>query len=111
LEAQERLRRIGLLRNLCAPLWSWRLLMRCKNRQRSPQRYAACCARTGDCGISQKVRKRIEQGLGWIKTFGGLRILPMVGVAAVRGWVTWAFAAYNLTRLGGIGDRLASLPT
>ncbi|OZB69236.1 MAG: IS5/IS1182 family transposase, partial [Lysobacterales bacterium 13-68-4] len=45
-------------------------------------------ARTGDYAISQKVRKRIEQGFGWIKTIGGLRKLPMVGLTAVRGWVT-----------------------
>lgn len=42
--------------------------------------------RTRGYGISQKVRKGIEQGFGWIKTIGGLRKLPMVGMAAVRGW-------------------------
>lgn len=68
-------------------------------------------ARTGDYAISQKVRKRIEQGFGWIKTIGGLRKLPMVGLTAVRGWVTWAFAAYNLIRLGGIGEWWAPSPT
>ena len=45
-------------------------------------------ASTRGYGISQKVRKCIEQGFGWIKTIGGLRKLPMVGLAAVRGWVT-----------------------
>ncbi len=68
-------------------------------------------ARTGDYAISQKVRKRIEQGFGWIKTIGGLRKLPMVGLAAVRGWVTWTFAAYNLIRLGGIGQWWEPSPT
>lgn len=68
-------------------------------------------ARTGDYAISQKVRKRIEQGFGWIKTIGGLRKLPMVGLAAVRGWVTWTFAAYNLIRLGGIGEWWEPSPT
>lgn len=67
--------------------------------------------RTGNYAISQKVRKRIEQGYGWIKTIGRLRKLPMVGLAAVRGWVTWTFAAYNLIRLGGIGQWWNPSPT
>jgi transposase len=71
----------------------------------------AAAARTRGYGISQKVRKRIEQGFGWIKTIGGLRKLPMVGIAAVRGWVTWTFAAYNLIRLGGIGEWWEPSPT
>jgi transposase len=54
--------------------------------------------------MSQRVRKRIEQGFGWTKTIGGLRKLPLVGLPAVRGWVTWNFAAYNLIRIGGIAD-------
>lgn len=68
-------------------------------------------ARTPGYGISQKVRKRIEQGFGWIKTIGRLRKLPMVGLAAARGWVTWTFAAYNLIRLGGIGEWWEPSPT
>ncbi|OOG47682.1 hypothetical protein B0E50_09430 [Rhodanobacter sp. C01] len=46
------------------------------------------------------MRKRIEQGFGWIKTIGGHRRLPLVGMAAVRGWVTWTFAACNLIQVG-----------
>jgi transposase len=71
----------------------------------------ASVARTRGYAISQKVRKRIEQPFGWTKTIGGLRKLPLVGLAAVRGWVTWAFAAYNLIRLGGIGDWWEPSPT
>ncbi len=48
--------------------------------------------------MSQRVRKRIEQGFGWVKTIGGLRQWPLMGLAAVRGWVAWNFAAYNLIR-------------
>lgn len=66
-------------------------------------------ARTDDCAISQKVRERIEQGFGWTKAIGGLRKLPMIGLAAVRGWVT--SAAYNLIQLGGIGAWLEQSPT
>ncbi len=35
----------------------------------------------------------------------------VVGLSAVRGWVTWTFAAYNLIRLGGIGDWWDPSPT
>ena len=68
-------------------------------------------ARRRGYAISQKVRKRIEQGFGWVKTVGGQRKLPVVGIAAVRGWVTWTFAAYNLIRLGGIGEWWEPSPT
>lgn len=61
--------------------------------------------------MSQQVRKRIEQGFGWVKTIGGLRKLPLVGLEAVRGWVTWTFAAYNLIRIGGIGEWWDPSPT
>lgn len=61
--------------------------------------------------MSQQVRKRIEQGFGWIKTIGGLRKLPLIGLDAVRGWTTWTFAAYNLIRLGGIGAWWDPSPT
>lgn len=54
--------------------------------------------------MSPQVRKRIEQGFGWIKTIGGLSKLPMVSLAEMRGWVTWTFAAYSLIRLGDIGE-------
>ncbi|AHX13352.1 transposase [Dyella jiangningensis] len=68
-------------------------------------------ARSKGYAMSLQVRKRIEQGFGWIKTIGGLRKLPMVGLAAVRGWVTWTLAAYNLVRLGGIGAWWNPSPT
>ncbi len=61
--------------------------------------------------ISQQVRKRIEQGFGWIKTVGELRKLPCVGLAKVRSRVVFAFAAYNLVRLGGIGAWWDPSPT
>ncbi len=49
--------------------------------------------------MSQKIRKRIEEGFGWIKTVGGQRKTKFKG----RDRVGWAFtftaAAYNLVRL------------
>ena len=34
--------------------------------------------------MSQQVRKRIEQGFGWVKTVGDLRKLPLRGLAKVK---------------------------
>jgi hypothetical protein len=49
--------------------------------------------------ISQRIRKRIEEAFGWVKTVAGQEKTKYRG----RGRVGWAFtfavAAYNLTRL------------
>lgn len=68
-------------------------------------------ARGKGYAMSIQVRKRIEQGFGWVKTVGGLDKLPMVSLPKVRGWVTWTFAAYNLIRLGSIGEWWNPSPT
>ncbi|MBN1917706.1 MAG: IS5 family transposase [Verrucomicrobia bacterium] len=49
--------------------------------------------------ISQRVRKRVEEIFGWIKTIGGLRKTRHKGTRRV-GWM-WTFvaAAYNLIRI------------
>jgi transposase len=49
--------------------------------------------------MSQKIRKRIEEGFGWIKTVAGQRKTRFKGRDRV-GWAfTFAAAAYNLVRL------------
>jgi transposase len=49
--------------------------------------------------MSQKIRKRIEEGFGWIKTIAGQRKTRFRGRDRV-GWAfTFAAAAYNLVRL------------
>jgi transposase len=57
--------------------------------------------------MSQKIRKRIEEGFGWIKTVGGQRKTRFRG----RDRVGWAFAftaaAYNLVRLPKLLGTLA----
>ncbi|MCJ2116582.1 IS5 family transposase [Methylobacterium sp. J-001] len=57
--------------------------------------------------MSQKIRKRIEEGFGWIKTVGGQRKTRFRG----RDRVGWAFAftaaAYNLVRLPKLLGALA----
>ncbi|MCU7371038.1 IS5 family transposase [Tahibacter amnicola] len=73
--------------------------------QNNSHRRSAVDGRTASSkgyAISQRVRKKIEQGFGWVKTIGELRKLTRVGLPAVRAWVTWTFAAYNLIRIGGI---------
>lgn len=68
-------------------------------------------ARGKGYAMSQQVRKRIEQAFGWVKTIGDLRKLPVVGLAKVRAWATWNFAAYNLIRIGGTGGWWNPSPT
>ena len=48
---------------------------------------------------SQRVRKRIEEVFGWLKTVGGGRKLRYRGVARNRSWAQMALAAYNLVRI------------
>jgi hypothetical protein len=50
-------------------------------------------------GVSQRVRKRIEEGFGWIKTVGGLRKTRHRGTARVGWMFTLTAAACNLVRL------------
>jgi len=48
---------------------------------------------------SQRVRKRIEEAFGWIKTVAGLRQTKLRGLPKVDWAFTFAAAAYNLVRL------------
>ena len=49
--------------------------------------------------ISQRIRKRIEEAFGWLKTVGGQEKTRFRGMGRV-GWAfTFAAAAYNLVRL------------
>jgi transposase len=61
--------------------------------------------------LSQRIRKRIEQGFGWAKTVGSLRKLKLRGLAAVSGWVAWNMATLNLVRLGGMAGWWNPSPT
>lgn len=50
-------------------------------------------------GASQRIRKRIEEAFGWMKTVGGMRRPMLRGIDRV-GWAfTFAAAAFNLIRL------------
>ena len=48
---------------------------------------------------SQRIRKRIEEAFGWIKTVGGLHKTKLRGLPKVDWAFTFAAAAYNLVRL------------
>ena len=48
---------------------------------------------------SQRLRKRIEEGFGWIKTTGGLAKTRHRGLDRVGWMFTFTAAAYNLVRL------------
>jgi len=49
--------------------------------------------------VSQRIRKRIEEAFGWIKTVAAQRKTRFRGVARVGFAFTFAAAAYNLVRL------------
>jgi len=57
--------------------------------------------------MSQKVRKRIEEVFGWMKTVGLVRQTKLRGMARVGWMFVFTAAAYNLVRL----RRLMPLPT
>jgi transposase len=48
---------------------------------------------------SQRIRKRIEEAFGWIKTVAGMRRTKLRGLAKVDWSFTFAVAAYNLVRM------------
>ncbi len=58
-------------------------------------------------GASQRIRKRIEEAFGWIKTVAGQAKTKFRGVARVGFAFTFAAAAYNLVRL----PKLLEAPT
>lgn len=49
--------------------------------------------------VSQRIRKRIEEGFGWMKSVGGMRKTKYRGLRKV-GWAfTFSAAAYNIIRI------------
>jgi transposase len=52
--------------------------------------------------LSQKVRKRVEEIFGWLKTIGGERKVKHIGTELVGFGFTLATAAYNLLRIRNI---------
>lgn len=52
--------------------------------------------------VSQRIRKRVEEIFGWLKTVGGGRKLRHVGVRRNQLWVEFAVTAFNLVRIGNL---------
>ena len=69
-------------------------------------RWADRTTRHGGYRLSQRVRKRVEEVFGWVKTVGGGRKLRYRGVDRNQMWAELTVAGYNLVRLA----RLAQSP-
>jgi transposase len=70
--------------------------------QNTSNRSSAIDGRTtrhGGYAVSQRIRKRIEEAFGWIKTVAGQEKTRFRGVGRVGWSFTFAAAAYNLIRL------------
>jgi IS5 family transposase len=50
--------------------------------------------------VSQRIRKRIEEPFGWIKTIAGGRKLRYMGRQRNRAWFLMTGAVYNILRIG-----------
>jgi hypothetical protein len=50
--------------------------------------------------VSQRIRKRIEEVFGWMKTVGNFRKTRFIGFGANRIAAYMVGAAYNLLRIG-----------
>jgi transposase len=57
--------------------------------------------------FSQRMRKRIEEIFGWMKTIGGGRRLRFIGRRRNQLWVEMTGAAFNLVRMSNLVPRLA----
>lgn len=58
--------------------------------------------------LSQRVRKRIEECFGWMKTTGGGRKLRYIGRAKNQLWATLTAVALNLVRMANIEAQAAA---
>lgn len=52
--------------------------------------------------VSQRIRKRVEEIFGWMKTVGGFRKTRYRGIARTGLWAYFEAAAYNLVRLSNL---------
>ena len=57
--------------------------------------------------VSQRIRKRIEEPFGWIKTVAAGRKLRYIGQARNRAWFKITAAVYNLVRITALDTRPA----
>ncbi len=57
--------------------------------------------------ISLRIRKRIEEPFGWIKTIAGGRKLRYIGLQRNRAWFLMAGAVYNVIRIAALDAQAA----
>ena len=88
----------------------------CRERTVSP--HATCKEGIEVCGLdarttaragyrtSQRIRKRVEEIFGWMKTVGGLRRSRYRGVERTQAWAYFVAGTYNLLRITNLGVRL-----
>lgn len=84
-------------------------------RERTVAPHAACKHRTHVNGLdgrttcrvgyltSQRIRKRVEEIFGWMKTVGGLRRSRYRGVERTQAWAYFVAGTYNLLRITNLG--------
>ena len=75
---------------------------------KTPKRHSAIDGRvTRHRGypVSQRVRKRVEEIFGWLKTVGGGRKLRYRGLARNQLWAELTATAYNLVRMARIAPQ------
>lgn len=59
--------------------------------------------RRAGCRTSQRIRKRVEEIFGWMKTGGGLRRSRYRGVERTQAWAYFVAGTYNLLRITNLG--------
>jgi transposase len=86
----------------------------CREREVSP--HVACkegvrvpgldARTTGKPGYqtSQRIRKRVEEIFGWMKTVGGLRRTRYLGRDRTQAWAYFVAGSYNLLRMARLGS-------
>jgi transposase len=85
----------------------------CREREISP--HVACKDRVHVAGLdgrttdragyltSQRIRKRVEEIFGWMKTVGGLRRTRYRGAERTQAWAYFVAGTYNLLRITNLG--------
>jgi transposase len=74
----------------------------CKDRVQVPGLDGRTTGRVGYC-TSQRIRKRVEEIFGWMKTVGGLRRSRYRGVERTQAWAYFVAGTYNLLRITNLG--------
>ncbi len=64
--------------------------------------------RHGTYALGQRIRKRVEEIFGWVKTIGGLRRSRFRGVARTQQAAYFIGATYNLLRLSRLSAQLST---